>query len=367
MEIIKVVLTGGPCAGKTTALNSIGEYLAQNNIPFTTVPETATELILGNAKPLGEDTICKFQSLVLKKQLSKEEITEEYLREIRKPIDKGIIIYDRGLIDNKAYLSKKEDFKLLLSKKGLAEIDILDSYDLVLDLLSTASCKPEVYNLFNKARMEDVETAIKVDERTSLAWIAHRNLKIINSSISLEEETKIIIDYIKEIINGNQTKEIRKFLVDNNTSNYYVYNDNNSETLFITEYFLGYNDTLYNHVISKREYDNEASYIYTIYKEEDDKRVIIKDKKITRKEYFKLLSQYKVIDRTEKTEINFIENKQKFKLCIYEDYTILELEENKLNDKLILPSNLNIIQEITNSLTPVKKKIRKKELNNGNI
>ena len=42
MEIIKVVLTGGPCAGKTTALNSIKEYLTKNNIPVFTVPDTAT-------------------------------------------------------------------------------------------------------------------------------------------------------------------------------------------------------------------------------------------------------------------------------------------------------------------------------------
>jgi len=239
---------------------------------------------------------------------------------------------------------------------------------LVLDLLSVASCKPEVYNMLNKARMEDLDTAIKVDEKTSNVWVAHRNLKILSSSISLEEETKIIIEYIKEVLSGKRTTQIRKFLVNDNFSNYNIYNKYNSEELLITDYFLEINDDEYNYVISKRKLDNNVSYVFTIYDEIDGKRHIIKDKKITKEEYYELINRYKIIDKIEKREVNFIYNKQKFKLCFYKNYTALELEENKLNEQLKLPENLCIIGEIPSKsyeAQRIKKKVRC--LYNGNI
>lgn len=359
MEIIKVVLTGGPCAGKTTALNSIREYLAQNNISFVSVPETATELILNEIKPLGEDTIYKFQSLVFKKQLSKEQIAEEYLREVKQECDKCVIIYDRGIIDNKAYLSGKDDFKNIVKQSQMTEIDILDSYDLVLDLISTARCKQEVYNMLNKARMEDIKTAIKVDEKTSLAWMAHRNLKIITSSMSLEEETKIIIEHIKEILSGVKIKELERLLIDDNKSNYDVYTKDNSETIYSTKIFLETNDSNYNYTLEIRNLDGYESYIYKVYKEEDNKQIILEDRKISKYEYNKIINEHKIIKIVKTKEIYFIQNMQNYKLCFYNDKTILEVEENKLNNNLIIPDNLKIVKE--------RNKCRKRSLNNGYI
>lgn len=363
MEIIKIVLTGGPCAGKTTALNTIKEYLAKRNIPVLTVPETATELILNGIIPSSEITTFDFQKLVLKKQMSKEEITEEFIENSNKKDDICVIIFDRGIIDNKAYLSSHDEFTRLLNQKGLSEIDILDSYDLVLDLLSTASCKEEAYNLHNKARFEDIETARYVDKRTTLAWIHHRNLKIISSAISLEEESKIIIDYVIEILSGIRTKKVRSFLVDNNASNYSIYNRDNSEELYITDYYLDVRDSKYNHVISRREHNGDLSYVYRIYSEEDGEIKIYHDKKLTLEEYFELLHKYGIIDISQRKEINFIYNKQRYRLCFYENYTVLEYEESKIQDEILFPNNLKISEEITKSNK--KRKIRRKM--DGNI
>lgn len=274
MKIIKIVLTGGPCAGKTTALDSIKNYLQENNIPVVIVPETATELIRSIQKPLGDSTTYDFQSLVLKKQLSKEGIAKDYIKNILKPEGKCVIIYDRGILDNRAYLNSRTDINKLLKKHNLTEIEVLDSYDLVLDLLSLATCKKEAYNFSNKARMESVDDALKVDVRTTLAWIAHRNLKIIDSTISLEEETQIIIDYVKEALKGNQTKSFKRFLVNDSLSNYKIYNNNNSETLYITDYFIEGVNNNYNYLISKREQNNDVSYVYSIYSGNEEKNVL---------------------------------------------------------------------------------------------
>lgn len=356
MKIIKIVLTGGPCAGKTTALDSIKKYLQENNIDAILVSETATELIKGIQKPLGESTTYDFQSLVLRKQLSKEGIAEDYIKTILKPTGKCVIIYDRGILDNKAYLNNRGDINKLLKKHNLTEIEVLDSYDLVLDLLSLATCKRDAYNFSNIARMENVADAAKVDKKTSLAWIAHRNLKIIDSSVSLEEETELIIDYIKEAIEGNQTKYIKRFIVDDNLSNYKIYNDTNSEMLYITDYFIEGIDNSYNYVISKRQHNNDISYVYSIYNVEGKKRNIIYDKLITKEECFELLTNNKIIKKEVKKEINFFDNRQKYILKFYGDYTILEMEESKQKKEFIIPSNLVITGELGNDKTKVRKK-----------
>ena len=356
MKIIKIVLTGGPCAGKTTALESIKKYLQQNNIPVVIVPETATELIRSIQMPLGDSTTYDFQSLVLRKQLSKEGIAEDYIKNILKPEGKCVIIYDRGILDNRAYLNSRTDINELLKKHNLTEIEVLDSYDLVLNLLSLATCKKEEYNFSNEARMENVEDASVADVRTTLAWIAHRNLKIIDSSISLEEETEIIIDYVKEIIEGNQTRSFKRFLVNDSLSNYKIYDNNNSETLYITDYYIEGVNNNYNYVVSKREHNNDVSYVYTIYSCNEEKKCFILDKQITKEKFFELLINNKILKKEIRKEINFYDNWQKYTLCFYGDCTILEIEENKQKRELIIPDNLEIVDELGNDKVKVRKK-----------
>lgn len=49
----KIVLTGGPCAGKTSALTKVEEELTEKGYKVFIVSESATELIRGGIKPFG--------------------------------------------------------------------------------------------------------------------------------------------------------------------------------------------------------------------------------------------------------------------------------------------------------------------------
>ena len=51
VKITKIVLTGGPCAGKTTALSWINNYFTNRGYTVLFVPETATELITNGVAP----------------------------------------------------------------------------------------------------------------------------------------------------------------------------------------------------------------------------------------------------------------------------------------------------------------------------
>ena len=46
MSISKIVLTGGPCAGKTTALSMIEQKLTEKGYKVIIVTESATEMML---------------------------------------------------------------------------------------------------------------------------------------------------------------------------------------------------------------------------------------------------------------------------------------------------------------------------------
>ena len=193
MKVFKIVLTGGPCAGKTTAVKTIKNHLKERNIPCFIVPETATELItnlVNNEIP----NLYEFQKLVMKRQIEKESDTLDYIYSNYSKVDKCVVIYDRGLYDNLAYLNNNKLFKKMLKSFHLDQLTSLERYDMVVDLLSLATCKPNEYNNSNEARKEDIKEASNLDNRTSNAWSNHFNLRIVSSDISFEEESQIIIN-----------------------------------------------------------------------------------------------------------------------------------------------------------------------------
>ena len=154
VNISKIVLTGGPCAGKTTALTWIHNYFTERGYSVIFVPETATELISNGVAPWTCGTNYDYQTCQIKLQKIKEEIFEAGARTMKN--DKILIVCDRGVLDNKAYM-KPVEFKQLLKELGTNETKERDSYDAVFHLVSAAKGKEEVYTLSNnKARTETV-------------------------------------------------------------------------------------------------------------------------------------------------------------------------------------------------------------------
>jgi len=110
-DIIKIVLTGGPCAGKSTVFDTLNDYLTEKGYYVITVSETATELIRSKILPNPSDKehTLMFQDILLHQQYTKELISEVYAKKISKN-QKVVILYDRAILDNRAYLDSKEDF-----------------------------------------------------------------------------------------------------------------------------------------------------------------------------------------------------------------------------------------------------------------
>ena len=109
-RITKIVLTGGPAAGKTTLVSRVlKEFKQDDGWKVITIPETATELISGfGIRPFGNCvSMLDFQYFVIADQLHKEKLALKGAQMV--PEENVLIIYDRALFDDKAYITDEQE------------------------------------------------------------------------------------------------------------------------------------------------------------------------------------------------------------------------------------------------------------------
>ena len=73
-EITKIVITGGPCAGKTTAMSWIQNNFTDLGYHVIFVPECATELINAGISGITCKDLVSFQNALMTLQLQREKI-----------------------------------------------------------------------------------------------------------------------------------------------------------------------------------------------------------------------------------------------------------------------------------------------------
>ena len=124
-DIINIVLTGGPCAGKTTALAKITEYFTYRGYAVYTQPEAATLFNKSGVNFLTDDRGLFFESE--KQLLAFQMHTEECFRRMAEKAGRPtIIVYDRGVMDVAAYMGK-DMWEALLDELKLNEVDVQHS------------------------------------------------------------------------------------------------------------------------------------------------------------------------------------------------------------------------------------------------
>ena len=197
MEIRKAVITGGPGGGKSTSLKYIKDHFRKKGIHVITVGETATELIGGGVAPWTCGTPFEYQKAQIMLQIKKEEIIEQAALTMK--FDRTLIVFDRGLMDNKAYMTD-EEFDSIIGMYGLTEEDVLKRYDGIFHLETAAKGIPDMYTLMNNdARTEGIEDAVRLDMRTKRAWEGHPFHKVIKGKADLEEKIKELLSLMDEL------------------------------------------------------------------------------------------------------------------------------------------------------------------------
>lgn len=204
--IAKIVLTGGPCAGKTTTISRIEEHLIEKGYHVLVLNECATEMIKAGIRPFGDNaaTVYDFENEVLNLQLYKEKRYNDFLSKYDDDT-KIVILYDRGTVDVKAYLGE-ENYNKMLKENDLTHENLINEYDMVIHMITVAADMENRYsNSNNTARFEDSKEAIDLDKRTSDAWKEHNNLKVVPVCELLEEKINLAINYVDELLKEKET------------------------------------------------------------------------------------------------------------------------------------------------------------------
>lgn len=198
MSINKIVVTGGPCGGKTTGLEWIRNAFAEKGYTVLFVPESATELISNGVAPWTCSSNVEFQKCLMKLQLAEEQVYEYAAGSME--ADNILIVCDRGALGNKAYMTC-EEFDQVMAFVNSSEEELLHTYDAVFHLVTAAKGAEEFYTTANNtARTESIEEAFALDESLVKAWDAHPHHYIIDNSTGFEEKMQRLIAAISEFL-----------------------------------------------------------------------------------------------------------------------------------------------------------------------
>ena len=212
-EITKIVITGGPCAGKTTAMSWVQNAFSSLGYTVLFVPETATELIGGGVAPWTCGTNLDYQVCQVDLQIKKEQLFLQAAKTM--PVEKILIVCDRGVLDNKAYMTGAE-FEEVLRRLHVDELEQRDGYDAVFHLVTAAKGAEEFYTKANNAaRYESVEEACALDDRLLASWTGHPHLRVIDNATDFEVKMRRLIGEISAVLGqpGLMDRQ-RRFLIE---------------------------------------------------------------------------------------------------------------------------------------------------------
>ena len=148
-DIKKIVLTGGPCAGKTTALVKITEYFSGFGYKVFNVPEVPTIYSTAGWNYLtpNRDLYYQGERAILETQLALEDQFRTLAEVCTKPV---LIVCDRGTMDISAYI-KPEEWQEITAMAGTNPNELLERYDAVLHLVSAADGAEQYYTTATNA------------------------------------------------------------------------------------------------------------------------------------------------------------------------------------------------------------------------
>eukprot|EP00039_Didymoeca_costata_P029091 m.23251 g.23251 ORF g.23251 m.23251 type:complete len:427 (-) comp7478_c0_seq1:93-1373(-) len=367
-QIFRIVVTGGPCAGKTSGMNRLQTYLEARGFRVFVVPEAATMMwsagmsiddILGDSVEAARRRKL-FQVLLCNTQLHLEDMFYRFAEECaRESGRESVLLCDRGCMDGSAYLSEAE-WEEVLKEVGQTNVNLRDSrYDAVLHLVTAAKGARSHYTLDNNGtRTENPDFACELDEKTKNAWVGHPRFYLFeNEGIDFETKLQKVVARVSLLV-GLETstqRSYRKYRLLSKPDES-KFPDGVKVLQFHVEkiYLLG--DEGSYHFIRKRcpvkAPNQEAFGLTTVTMQSDGSKV--EQKRIIKKRDFEWLLQH---ERDTKRKIV----RQRRLCCLWNsiffevhDYyeedpamLILVIQTNERGDKPVLPDFLEVGEDVT--------------------
>jgi CYTH domain-containing protein len=340
----RIVLTGGPCGGKTSALGFISDKLVDKGYGVVTVPESAT---LMHQHGFELTTSNDFVKTIIKQTaiISCQKTLEDSMAAMESISGKPtVVLSDRGVMDAKAY-TPAEYWDRLLLQINSSETELRDArYDAVFHMVSAAVGTNFYTNSNNAARFETEIEAVDADKRTQNAWLGHPHLRIIDNSTDFDGKLNRLWKSIESSLTHQEIE--RRFLVKSWIP------PSDVLSIDIAQTYLRSNDGTTRRV-RKRNQDKPLFYFTT--KEGTGLIRTEHEELINYSRYNTLLheadSERQPIFKTRKY---FIWNNRQYELDIFTQpngLKILEIEIDNPNENIDIPPFILVDKEVTNDPT----------------
>lgn len=347
MQITRIVITGGPCAGKTTGMTRIKKEFEKRGYRVLFVPETATELIGGGVAPWTCGSNLDYQKCQVRLQKEKEDVFEEAA--LSMDAEKVLIICDRGVLDNKAYMTQ-EDFDAVMRSLKTNEVAERDRYDAVIHMVTAAKGAPQAY-VMSEVRTETPEQAAALDDKLIAAWTGHPHLRVIDNSTGFDEKLHRVVAEIASFLGEPEPMEIeRKFLIRYPDLLRLEELPNCSRVDMVQTYLKDQPDGTEVRVRQRGQNGNYMCYRTEKRRISDISRVEV-DRRIDIREYVSALADADPERRPiHKTRYCLAENNLYYEIDIYPEWhkqAILEIELRSEDEEVVMPEGIKVIKEVT--------------------
>jgi CYTH domain-containing protein/predicted ATPase len=339
-EISVIVLTGGPCGGKSTLLPIAKQWLEDHGYLVAILQEVATEVISSGLPPFGiwADNLT-FQEHLIKYQVDREDRYIEMLatRTGDKP---RVLLCDRGCIDSMAFTGRA-GFLEVLSRCGLNLQQLRNRYTAVVHLMSAARGAPEFYTLANNtARSETAEQAAALDVRLEQAWLGHPHFTVVDNSSEFSDKVRRALAAFSRVLHIPAPLEIeRKFFVRSYTlPDVHV-------AVEIEQVYLKSTEQEPERRVRKRTLDGVTSWFYTTKEATATPGVRVeKERQIELGEYERLLEEQDLsLKPIRKTRYCFLYEGRHLELDVFhgalQGLVLLEIELSAMSDTFSIPAD----------------------------
>jgi len=348
--ITVIVITGGPCSGKTTGLARLNRMLSDRGYTVLISPESATKLIMGGMTP-GELSPTEFQDEILLDTLSQEERFLSVAKRYRDNGRKVVVLCDRGAMDGEAYIGS-EAFRAMLGRMGFTHRQLCDErYHAVIHLRTAALGAKDFYTLANnEARTENLEEAMSLDERTLNAWLRHQHPRVMDNSTNFDNKLHRLFEEVCAILGDPVPLEKEdKFLIEVLDPASLPVKWTESQ---ITQNYLVSPIAGEERRVRARSDGVSASYYYTVKRAVSPGVRVEVEKLITRREYETLLTlRHPEKCTIKKRRVCFFWKEQFFEVDLFMEnragLALMEAERSDRTPELELPPFINVIRNVT--------------------
>jgi predicted ATPase len=186
----RLVLTGGPGAGKTAVLEALKHLLSSQ---VAVLPESAG-IIFGGGFPRINTVPAQraAQRAIFYVQRELEAIADES--------GFAAVLCDRGLVDAVAYWPGPDDF---WSSVGMTQEEALARYDAVIHLRVPDAAHG--YARMNPLRVESADEAAAIDQRILKAWSTHPRRHVVDATSDFLAKAASVLTIVqRELAAGEQ-------------------------------------------------------------------------------------------------------------------------------------------------------------------